>query len=64
MERLTHVSLFSGCLLYTSTDLLTAGVLANLRQVTEYAAKHESRFVKLPITLYFRNGLSIAKYTL
>ena len=29
------------------TDLLTAGVLANLRQVTEYAAKHESRFVKL-----------------
>ena len=26
---------------------VTAGVLANLRQVTEYAAKHESRFVKL-----------------
>ncbi len=26
---------------------MTAGVLANLRQVTEYAAKHESRFVKL-----------------
>ena len=24
----------------------TAGVLSNLRQVTEYAAKHESRFVK------------------
>ena len=31
------------CLLYTS------GVLSNLRQVTEYAAKHESRFVKLLI---------------
>ena len=30
-------------------DLLTAGVLSNLRQVTEYAAKHESRFVKLLI---------------
>ena len=28
----------SGCLLYTS--------LSNLRQVTEYAARHESRFVK------------------
>ena len=28
---------------------MTAGVLANLRQVTEYAAKHESRFVKLLI---------------
>ena len=32
---------------FIRTDLLTAGVLANLRQVTEYAAKHESRFVKL-----------------
>ena len=31
------------------TDRLTAGVLSNLRQVTEYAAKHESRFVKLLI---------------
>ena len=30
-------------------DLLIAGVLSNLRQVTEYAAKHESRFVKLLI---------------
>ena len=29
---------------FIRTDLLTAGVLANLRQVTEYAAKHESRF--------------------
>ena len=28
---------------------MTAGVLSNLRQVTEYAAKHESRFVKLLI---------------
>ena len=29
---------------FIRTDLLTAGVLSNLRQVTEYAAKHESRF--------------------
>ena len=34
---------------FIRTDLLTAGVLSNLRQVTEYAAKHESRFVKLLI---------------
>ncbi len=31
---------------FIRTDLLTAGVLSNLRQVTEYATKHESRFVK------------------
>ena len=37
------------CLLYTSTDLLTAGVLSNLRKVTSYAAKHEARFMKLLI---------------
>ena len=30
-----------------TVSVLTAGVLSNLRQVTEYAAKHESRFVKL-----------------
>ena len=35
--------------LFIRTDLLTAGVLSNLRQVTEYAARHESRFVKLLI---------------
>lgn len=29
------------------TDLLTAGVLTNLWQVTEYAAKHKNWFVKL-----------------
>ena len=34
---------------FIRTDLLSAGVLSNLRQVTEYAAKHESRFVKLLI---------------
>ena len=34
---------------YKRQDLLTAGVLSNLRQVTEYAARHESRFVKLLI---------------
>ena len=30
-------------------DLLTAGVLSNLRKVTSYAAKHEARFMKLLI---------------
>lgn len=34
---------------FIRTDLLTAGVLSNLRKVTEYAAKHEARFVKLLI---------------
>ena len=34
---------------YPAGTLLTAGVLSNLRQVTEYAARHESRFVKLLI---------------
>lgn len=34
---------------FIRTDLLTADVLSNLRQVTEYAARHESRFVKLLI---------------
>ena len=34
---------------FIRTDLLTAGVLSNLRKVTEYAAKHESRFVKMLI---------------
>ena len=34
---------------FIRTDLLTAGVLDNLRKVTEYAAKHEARFVKLLI---------------
>src|SRR5699024_9550827 len=34
---------------FIRTDLLTAGVLSNLRQMTEYAAKHVSRFVKLLI---------------
>ena len=46
-NRYDEVGLFSGMLF--RTDLLTAGVLSNLRQVTEYAAKHESRFVKLLI---------------
>lgn len=32
---------------FIRTDLLTAGVIANLRKVTEYAAAHEERFVKL-----------------
>ena len=35
---------------FIRTDLLTAGVLSNLRQVTEYAAKHESRFVTVSYT--------------
>ena len=34
---------------FIRTDLLTAGVLSNLRKVTSYAAKHESRFMKLLI---------------
>ena len=47
-NRYDEVGLFSDCTAhFIRTDLLTAGVLANLRQVTEYAAKHESRFVKL-----------------
>ena len=35
--------------LYPPVPDSPAGVLSNLRQVTEYAAKHESRFVKLLI---------------
>ena len=34
---------------FIRTDLLTAGVLSNLRKVTNYAAKHEARFMKLLI---------------
>ena len=34
---------------FIRTDLLTAGVLSNLRKVTSYAAKHEDRFMKLLI---------------
>ncbi len=34
---------------FIRTDLLTAGVLSNLRKVTRYAAKHEARFMKLLI---------------
>ena len=34
---------------FSRTDLLTAGVLSNLRKVTSYAAKHEARFMKLLI---------------
>ena len=32
---------------FIRTDLLTAGVTENLRQITSYAAKHEARFMKL-----------------
>lgn len=32
---------------FIRTDLLTAGVTANLRQITSYAAKHEAKFIKL-----------------
>ena len=32
---------------FIRTDLLTAGVLSNLRKVTSYAAKHDARFMKL-----------------
>lgn len=32
---------------FIRTDLLTAGVTANLRQITSYAAKHETQFVKM-----------------
>lgn len=31
---------------YISTDLLKAGVTANLRQITGYAAKHEAKFMQ------------------
>ena len=34
---------------FIRTDLLTAGVLSNLRKVTSYASKHEARFMKLLI---------------
>ena len=34
---------------FIRTDLLTAGVLSNLRKVTSYAAKHEARFITLLI---------------
>ena len=34
---------------FIRTDLLTAGVLSNLRKVTSYAAKHEAWFMKLLI---------------
>ena len=34
---------------FIRTDLLTAGVISNLRKVTSYAAKHEARFMKLLI---------------
>ena len=34
---------------FIRTDLLTAGVLSNLRKVTSYTAKHEARFMKLLI---------------
>ena len=34
---------------FIRTDLLTAGVLSNLRKVTSYAAKHEARFMKILI---------------
>ena len=34
---------------FIRTDLLTAGVLSNLRKVTSYAAKHDARFMKLLI---------------
>ena len=34
---------------FIRTDLLTAGVLSNLRKVTSYAAKHEAQFMKLLI---------------
>jgi DNA invertase Pin-like site-specific DNA recombinase len=34
---------------FIRTDLLTAGVTANLRKVTSYAAQHEARFMKLMI---------------
>ena len=34
---------------FIRTDLLTAGVLSNLRKVTSYATKHEARFMKLLI---------------
>ena len=32
---------------FIRTDLLTAGVTANLRKITAYAAKHEKQFMKL-----------------
>jgi DNA invertase Pin-like site-specific DNA recombinase len=32
---------------FIRTDLLTAGVTANLRQITSYAAKHEAKFMKM-----------------
>ena len=32
---------------FIRTDLLTAGVTENLRKITNYAAKHEARFMKL-----------------
>lgn len=34
---------------FIRTDLLTAGVTANLKKITAYAAKHEKQFIKLLI---------------
>ena len=41
---------------FIRTDLLTAGVLSNLRKVTSYAAKHEARFSSL---MAFRSFFSL-----
>ena len=45
---------------FIRTDLLTAGVLSNLRKVTSYAAKHEARFMKRkPSPPFMRRAMSI-----
>ena len=44
---------------FIRTDLLTAGVLSNLRKVTSYAAKHEARFMKLLIEMCIRDSQAL-----
>ena len=46
---------------FIRTDLLTAGVLSNLRKVTSYAAKHEARFMKLLICLLYTSFSDFSK---
>ena len=48
---------------FIRTDLLTAGVLSNLRKVTSYAAKHEARFMKLLIEQNEDGGISDERFT-
>ena len=51
---------------FIRTDLLTAGVLSNLRKVTSYAAKHEACLLYTSMEDYIRTKLieSLFKFRL